>query len=83
MLGNIWHQIWSEAFLIGVIGNLTASVVCLVLAVLHLERLMKRHHREHMEHLRLLHKRIGGILDEREKEVTTNALQGQTTGRVG
>jgi hypothetical protein len=48
---TLWHQIWSLAFLIGVVGNLTASAVLGVPALLQIHRKLDRHHREHMEAL--------------------------------
>jgi hypothetical protein len=44
----IWHQIWSLAFLIGVVGNLVASALWAFPAILSLHRKLDRHHHEQM-----------------------------------
>lgn len=50
-MGDIWRQIASTAFLVGVVGNLVASAVLGVPAFIHLHRKIDRHHREHMRFL--------------------------------
>jgi len=44
VLGTVWHQVWSLPFLVGVVGNLTASAVLGVPAFIHLHRKLDRHH---------------------------------------
>ncbi len=45
---SIVHQILSLSFAIGVIGNLVASAVLGVPALIHVHKKLDRHHAEHM-----------------------------------
>jgi len=49
---SLWHQIWTTAFVVGVLGNLAASAILGVPAFVHLHRKIDRHHREHLAILR-------------------------------
>lgn len=46
---TIWHQIWSLAFAVGIVGNLTASALWAIPALFHLHRKLDRNHAEHMQ----------------------------------
>lgn len=50
-MNYIWHNIWSLAFVVGVMGNLVAAILWAFPALVHLHRKLDRHHREHMEAL--------------------------------
>lgn len=43
-----WHQVLSLAFVVGVAGNLVASVLWAAPALIHLHRKLDRHHKEVM-----------------------------------
>lgn len=73
-MNSIWHQIWSMAFLVGVIGNLVASLLWAFPALRHLHKKIDRNHAEHMEHIKLLHKAIHGTIPA-GKEKDSNAIQ--------
>jgi hypothetical protein len=45
---SIWHQIWSLVFIVGVIGNLTASAILGIPALISLHKKLDRHHAEHL-----------------------------------
>lgn len=45
---NLYHQIVSLAFVVGVIGNLTASAVLGIPALIHLHKKLDRQHTEHL-----------------------------------
>lgn len=49
---EIWRQVYSTGFAVGVIGNLIASAIWAPMAFIHLHRKIDRHHREHMHLLR-------------------------------
>lgn len=45
---SIYHQIVSLAFVVGVIGNLTASAVLGIPALIQIHKKLDRHHAEHL-----------------------------------
>lgn len=49
---EIWKQVVSAGFAVGVIGNLVASAIWAPIALIHLHRKIDRQHREHMHLLR-------------------------------
>jgi hypothetical protein len=51
MIRELWGSVWSLAFLVGVIGNLTAALLWAVPA---LRKLHKKIDANHAEHMRLL-----------------------------
>lgn len=59
---KLWHEFWplvfSIAFLVGIIGNLMASLIWGLPAVLHLHRQAERHHGEKMAQADQHHRRI-------------------------
>lgn len=46
---TLWHDVWSLAFAVGIVGNLVASALWAIPALLHLHRKLDRHHAEHMQ----------------------------------
>lgn len=50
----LWHQIWDVAFIVGVIGNLTASILWAVPAIRGLHKKLNRHHAELSRHVKLM-----------------------------
>ena len=44
----VWHQIWSLAFVVGVVGNLTASAILVLPQIRKLHKKIDANHREHM-----------------------------------
>jgi len=51
-MNSVYHQVFSLAFAIGVLGNLVASAILGVPAFLHLHRKLNQHHREHLAIMR-------------------------------
>lgn len=43
-----------------VVGNLIASALWAFPAIIHLDRLARKHHKVHMEHIAALHRKIEG-----------------------
>ena len=46
---EIWRQVATASFIVGVIGNLCASIIWAVPALIHLHRKLDRHHQEHLQ----------------------------------
>lgn len=57
---EFWHQIWAMAFVIGIVGNLVASALWAIPALVHLHRKLDRHHKEHLDAIRLGRNYIDG-----------------------
>lgn len=52
---TILSQVLSIGFLVGVIGNLTASFVLVFPALIHLDKLAKRRHEQHVKLAKMHH----------------------------
>jgi hypothetical protein len=48
-MSGLWPLIFSISFVAGVIGNLTASAILGIPALISLHRKLDRHHKEHMK----------------------------------
>jgi len=60
---TFWHQIWSEAFAIGVIGNLVAATIWAIPALRSLHKKLDRQHLQRMAMQVQHHKEIKEKLD--------------------
>jgi len=68
---RLWHEIWSLAFLIGVIGNLVAALLWAVPAIRRIHIKLDRQHKErldqqdrqHSEHLEIITKQHQELRD--------------------
>lgn len=65
---EIWRQVYTAGFAVGIIGNLIASAIWAPIALIHLHRKIDRHHEEHMHLLRK-----GAIMDSGGHDAVLNS----------